>query len=105
MTWKPISAQPQGGIRSRVVLFLFFGVFLAVGGGLLYALVARPVAHFVKARSWDAIPCEIISSDVHENHDSDGSTYRVEVRYRYNADGQELVGDRYKFLRFSSSGR
>lgn len=102
---KTVSAEQTGGLGTRLFLALFFGVFLAVGGGLLYVLVARPVTQYVQARSWDAVPCRIISSEVHENSDSDGSTYRVDVRYSYSVGGQDFVGDRYRFLRFSSSGR
>jgi hypothetical protein len=64
-----------------------------------------PLTRVVAARGWDGVPCRVESAELHENSDSDGSTFRVDVRYGYTIGGLERVGDRYKFTRMSSSGR
>ena len=81
----------------------FFGVFLLAGlGFLMFFLV--PAVHVVRAFSWQAVPCEIVSSSVASHSDSDGTTYSVEVTYRYRAAGRSYTGDRYRFLGGSSGG-
>jgi len=50
------------------------------------------------------VPCTIQTSKVVEHSDSDGSTYSVEVSYRYKVNGQPFVSSRYKFMTGSSSG-
>ena len=82
----------------------FFGVFLVAGLGLL-ALLGWPVVQTFEARSsWIEVPCEILASDVGSHSDSDGTTYSVDVRYRYSVDGRAYESDRYRFLGGSSSG-
>lgn len=81
----------------------FFGVFLLAG--LAFSMVfVVPAIRVVKARSWDPVPCEILSSHVESHPGDDSTTYSVEVRYRYQVDGLSYEGDRYQFLGGSSSG-
>lgn len=79
-------------------LFAVFGLVFA-GFGLV------PLRELWRAQSWTPTPCTILSSDVAEVSDSDGSTYRVEVTFRYEVGGVERVSDRYRVSRMSSSGR
>jgi len=82
---------------------LFFGVFLLAGLGFS-AFFVFPAVKVIQARSWDPVPCEIVESFVESHAGDDGSTYSVEVRYRYQVDGVSYDGDRYRFLGGSSSG-
>jgi len=87
-----------------VAIFLFFGVFFAVGSAFFIGVVGRPFLHLLSARHWQSASCEIISSRVQTIHGDDGSTYRVDVTYRYFVDDRAYVGNRYQFMDWSSSG-
>jgi hypothetical protein len=101
----PISSGPIPTRWSRLLLGGFFSIFFFIGAAFSYFIFIRPVARIVAARSWNAVPCDIQSSRVASSTDSDGgTTYRVDVTYRYAVDGATHTGDRYRFLRFSSSG-
>lgn len=86
------------------VLVVFFGIFLLVGAGFFVPFFLLPALRVVEARSWQPVPCEIVSSGVREHAGEDGSTYSVEALYRYRLDGREYLADRYRFLGGSSSG-
>ena len=79
-------------------------VFLVVGLGFSL-FFAFPAVKVIKARSWDPVECEILASSVATHTGDDGSTYSVEVTYRYQVEGLEYTGNRYRFLGGSSSGR
>jgi Protein of unknown function (DUF3592) len=81
----------------------FFSLFLLAGLGF-FSFFAIPAFRVLRAMTWDAVPCEILSSGVESHSGDDGSTYSVEVAYRYDVDGVEHHGDRYEFLGGSSSG-
>ncbi len=80
------------GIAARLVTLLFSAVFaLAFGGGGLYLGVlplARTMSAAWEVRSWQAVPAEVLSSQLISNHDGDGSTYAVQARYRYTTGGR-----------------
>lgn len=85
-------------------LVLFFGIFLAAGCVASYFILWRPWSTWLAARSWEETPCLIVSSQVTESSDSDGSTYKVDVLYTYVVEGGEITGSRYDFMNVSSSG-
>ncbi len=100
---KPLSSRRRGG-QSPGCLVLFFGLFLAVGCVLSYFILWRPWSQWIAARFWEEVPCRIVSSQVTESSDSDGSTYKVDVTYAYVVEGGEITGSRYDFMNVSSSG-
>jgi hypothetical protein len=84
---------------------LFFAAFLVMGSALGIGIVGKPLVHILSARRWQSASCEIISSRVQANPGSDGgSTYRVDLTYRYFVDDRGYVGDRYQFMDWSTSG-
>jgi hypothetical protein len=85
-------------------LVLFFGLFLAVGLAVSYFVLWKPWSQWLSARSWEESPCRIVSSQVTESSDSDGSTYKVDITYTYVVEGGEIRGSRYDFMDVSSSG-
>jgi len=99
---QPVSRRTTPG-RTAVIGCLFFGVFLLAGLGFL-GFFAGPAIHVFQARSWEAVPCEIVESHVASHRGDDSTTYSVEVTYRYDAGGWEHTGNRYRFLGGSSSG-
>ncbi len=100
----PISEKKAPARAGRVVMVLFFGVFLLVGVGLGYGFFIRPVLQIVAARDWIVVPCEILSSRVKTHSDSDGSTYSVDIVYRYLYQEHTYTANRHQFFTGSSSG-
>ena len=109
----PISAKPvserhragggKGGVIGLRVLALFF---IGIGGGILYPMFIRPLVKEGAAAHWPQVPCEIISSHVQRHSGSKGgSTYSVEIRYRYVFGGHSYTGTRYNFDTGNSSSR
>ena len=82
----------------------FFSIFLVLGLVISYLLAVRPVLKILEARSWIPTPCVVISSEVRRHSDSDGSTYSINISYRYTFKGTEHQSNRYHFVGGSSSG-
>lgn len=97
------SALKKGPVTQTTALTLFFGLFFLVGAGVLIPFFVWPSLQVVQARGWNSLPCEIIESGVAVHSGDDGATYSIEVLYRYEVDGREILGSRYQFLRGSSS--
>lgn len=101
---QPISEEaihPKG----QGVSALFFAVFLLMGCALLYAFLIRPLIRIAIASKWPAVPCVVISSTVRSHSGSrGGTTYSVDILYRYDFDGREFKANRYDFMGGSSSG-
>ena len=88
----------------RVVMVLFFGVFFVIGSAVGVGFFGKPILRILSARQWRSASCEIISSRVHTNRGSEGSTYRVDVTYRYFVADLPHVGRQYQFSSMSTSG-
>ncbi|PKO29018.1 MAG: hypothetical protein CVU36_14755 [Betaproteobacteria bacterium HGW-Betaproteobacteria-9] len=86
------TSQTPWSIAARLGTLLFSAVFaLAFGGGGLYFGVlplARTVSAAWEVRSWQALPAEVLSSQLTSNQGSDSTTYAVQARYRYTAGGR-----------------
>jgi len=83
---------------------LFFSIFLLAGLACLIVFFVRPMLKVQQARSWPAIPCTVISSQLRSDRGDDGTTYSVDILYRYTVNGKEYKANRYSFLGSSSSG-
>lgn len=99
-----ISQEATRRFSSRGCLIPFFLLFVAVGLGLGYFLLYRPLARLVVARSWTALACVVESSTVRSHEGDDSTTYSVDIVYRYEVGGRTYRGNRYDFLGGSSSG-
>ncbi|PQA88630.1 DUF3592 domain-containing protein [Hyphococcus luteus] len=87
-----------------VFLTLFFGLFLAVGVGILgFGLHSLHMSQ--QAEHWPTTPGTITASDFKVNSDSDGDTYQAKVEYTYNADSYERTGEKIVFGYAASSSR
>lgn len=86
------TSQAPWSIAARLGTLLFSAVFaLAFGGGGLYFGVlplARTMSAAWEVRSWQAVPAEVLSSQLTSNQGSDSTTYAVQARYRYTAAGR-----------------
>lgn len=86
-----------------IVLYLFFGVFLAVGLGIL----GTGVRAWIKSNAvgtWPSTWGTLTERELVESSDSDGTTYHVKVRYHYRVAGVEYDSDRIAFGYSGSSG-
>lgn len=101
---KAISRKSSRG-GAKVVVFFVALVFCAVGSVLFYFLSALPLQGWMDARQWASVPCTIVRSDVDSHHSDDGTTYSVDIAYRYTWDGETYTGEAYNFFSGSSSGR
>jgi len=91
------SANPRGCMGA------FFAVFLLAGLGFSLFFI-RPAVKVLAARSWQATPCTIVSSQVRSHSGEDSTTYSVDVLYTYTFGGGEYKSNRYQFLGGSSGG-
>ncbi len=73
-------------------LILFGLVFGGFGSIFVFIMLILPLWRVSHASNWIDVPCTIIESRVGESSDSDGTTYRVEVRfsYAYNSNQSEI---------------
>jgi tetratricopeptide (TPR) repeat protein len=92
---------------------LIFGGITAAGLLITYFFGYLPVAEYVTSRSWQSVPCEIVSSKVRrwtsEERDDDGFTrtetnYAVDVTYKYEYAGRRYTGMRYQLAPMSRAG-
>ena len=99
------AARRVGAERNGLVVgMLFGGVFLVAGVALTHVLFVRPVLGVLAARSWLEVPCTIVASEVAEHDSDDGTTYSIEITYRYTVADREYLSNRYRFMSGSSSG-
>ena len=97
-------SAPQTKAGGCVMTFVFL-MFASVGGVLFVLLFVLPCLKYVQARSWQPTPCTVVSSEVKESHDDDGTTYRVHVVFHYEFGGQKYESDRYNVSGMYTSGR
>ncbi|MEO1135272.1 MAG: DUF3592 domain-containing protein [Pseudomonadota bacterium] len=87
-----------------IFLTLFFGLFLAVGVGILgWGLYSLNMAR--QAESWPTVQGEVTHSDFVVSSDSDGTTYRTKITYAYSILGRELTSERIAFGYSGSSSQ
>lgn len=102
---RPLSKKggsSKGGLGCAFAFLLLFGTF---GLLFLFPVVFLPAKNVVDARDWEQAACTVLASEVESHSSDDGTTYSVEVRYRFTHDGRTYEGDRYDFYNVSSGGR
>ncbi len=91
-------------LEQRLGLALFFSIFATVGTLIFYFLCVKTMVKLNDSESWVKVPCEIINSRVKSHSDSDGTTFSVDILYRYKYKGTNRTCDDYSFNSTSSSG-
>lgn len=105
---KPREKQPRsggegnGGTALAVIFFLIFGL---AGLGLFAGLVVPKALDWMAMRSWQPTPAEVLHSRVRSHSGGDGTTYSVDIFYRYRVGDREYRSNRYGLVGGSSSGR
>ena len=100
-------SERKSNTKLGVIGLRLFGlVFLLIGGVATWFVAVKPMLEAHAAESWTAVPCQIEAATVESHRGSKGGyTYNVKVRYRYELDGRNYLGERYNFSTGSSSGR
>lgn len=99
-------AKSEGGSAEAspfvvVIALLFFGL---AGLGVLGGVVLPKAWEWLSMRDWKETEAEVIWSRVASHSDSDGTTYSVDLFYRYAFGGKQYRGNRYSLIGGSSSG-
>lgn len=83
--------------------FLFGLPFLLPGLGIMIFLAIIPTIKTALSYQWVEVPAKIISSGIKTNHNSDGNTHELKVRYQYEYKGLTYFSDKYDFMKVSTS--
>jgi len=98
------SSTKSGGAGCLILFGMAFGGFGSIFAVLFFFL---PLWRALDANTWVEVPCTILESRVGHSSDSDGTTYRVEVKFAYHYRAGDLESDstaprfeseRYDFL-------
>ncbi len=101
-----LSDQAKRSSQSPVPLFVFFGIFAAAGLGITLGVVMPAVNRYFSAKSWVETPATVVWSRVTSHSGSKGgTTYSVDVFYRYQFQGRDYRSNNYGVMSGSSSGR
>ena len=104
-----VAAVTGGWLQSQELPLLigvpFFGLFAAAGCGMFCFISVPVMNNAVVSPAWIATPATVVWSRIASNRDSDGSTYKADVFYRYTFGGKEYKSNRGDLSDMSSSGR
>ena len=89
---------------STLVLTAFFALFVSIGLAML-GFAGRAWWKSTQVEQWPSVEGELLQRSLDESSDSDGSTWKVNVRYAYTVAGRRHEGDRVAFGYVGSSGR
>jgi len=102
---KPISMKgPMTGASRGCLLTIGF-VFTLAGVIAFCAITLLPLWRSIQARSWSTAEATITHSAVDVNADSDGDTYRPDIHFAFNVDGNQWTSKTYSFSSVSTSAR
>ncbi|BDS06823.1 hypothetical protein NT6N_18630 [Oceaniferula spumae] len=87
------------------ILIPFFSVFGLAGLGLLFFLIIPQAMKYFDAKGWEETPAKVVWSAVRSHDSDDGTTYSVDIFYRYEFDGREYKSNTTGLMSGSSSGR
>ncbi len=94
----------QAGRAGRAALW--FGLlFAGIGVVMFWFMGARPILDMLAARGWDREKCVVEHSSIVAHDSDDGTTYRVDILYRWDRGRGIERSSRYSFFGGSSSGR
>ena len=85
-------------LGKRLGMLLFSGLFAAAFGLGGYFAGLQPLAQTLQAalqvRSWQPVAAQVLGTELKRHTSSDGTTYRVHARYRYEFAGRQYEGTR-----------
>lgn len=99
-----VEAKSESNQVSPAITLVFFLLFGVAGLAVAGLLVVPKTLDWWAMRGWEEADGEIIWSRVKSKRDDDGTTYAVDLFYRYPANGREHRSNRYDVIGGSSSG-
>ena len=92
-------------MRGEMWFFVaFISIFYAVGFGLLgYSVIC--LKRSTDAAAWPTVPGRLTNCELNCDHDTDGDTFQVQVRYEYAVAGKDLSNDVLAIGYSASSGK
>lgn len=100
---KSVSKSPKS--KGSVIAILFFGAFALAGFGVLIGVVIPMWKNYYSAKDWVPTNATVIWSTVRSHKGDDGSTYSVDIFYKYSVNGHTYKSNGYGLMGGSSSGR
>ena len=89
---------------SRAVMIFVSLIFGGAGLALLFGLVVPKAREWWQMRQWAPTDAQVVWSRVLSKSSDDGTTYAVDILYRYNFDGRSHLANRRNLMGGSSSG-
>jgi hypothetical protein len=112
--WRPAAEPAADGVTSisqkaprvsgHTVGLVVGAVFMLVGGGLFAWLFAVPAVRSAQTMSWVAARCTIVASELRSWSTDDGTSYRADVLFEYEAGGRAWRSNRIDYFPLNSSG-
>jgi len=100
---RSISQKAAKGRGHHIALVMGL-IFSVVGGSLFLFLFALPAINQLRSTGWIEVPCTVIDSTVRSWSTEDGTSYRPDVLYEYEAGGRIWRSNRVDFFSALSSG-
>lgn len=94
----------RGRQASPVVMGFIFLIFGGAGLALLFGLVVPKAREWWQMRQWTPTDAQVVWSRVVSKSSDDGTTYAVDILYRYNFNGRSHLANRRNLMGGSSSG-
>lgn len=105
----PSAAQRQRASSQKregnLIVRLVFAPFLIGGLAVLWIVTLGPLWRIAAARTWERIPCRILTSELETVPGDDLNSYRVKMTYSYNFYGERHTSSRFDFSNASSNAR
>ena len=73
---------------------LLFAIPFGLGGGFAIYSMTVHLGGWIETRSWQPVMAEVLEVRLNESRSRKSTTYRVEARYRYDANGVSHTGSR-----------
>ena len=98
-----ISQKAASGRGSKFMVG--FGLlFIAIGGGVFIPMALVPSFRMAMSTTWKETPCTIVSSSMRSWSTDDGTSYRADVLYEYQAGGRSWRSNSIEFFGFLNTG-
>ncbi len=81
-------------MKGKILAFIFFGIFAAVGLGMLLLSVVPSIMEAREMKRWYDTPAMVVSAELHENSGDDSTTYKAVAQYSYRFNGRQYQGNR-----------
>jgi hypothetical protein len=104
---KAVQSISQSAASGKGLKFMIgFGLlFVAIGAAVFVPMTLVPAIKLGISLTWEETPCSIVSTRMRSWSTDDGTSYRADVLYTYNAGGREWRSNRVDFFSFLTSGR